>query len=201
MERLSLPTLSVVIPTAGRPTLRRTLDSMAPQMLPGDECICVGDVLDGPLRVTEEIVKEYPWCRYIEHAGAAHDWGHSQFMVGQEAATGDWLLGNDDDDVFTPDAFATIRGVISTLDQLRPLLFRFRAQWGMTYWLMPGLVQQGAIGGHCLVQPRIPAKMGQRTSRYEADYDWITSTLANWEPIAPLWVDRVIAIARPGEGE
>lgn len=193
------PTLSLIIPTAGRETLRRTLDSAAPQMLPGDECIVVGDTLVGPLPQTEAICAEYPWVRYLSHAGTAHTYGHEQFDAGLQAATGDWLLGNDDDDIWTPDAFTIIRGVIAGLDQPRPLLFRFRSAWGMVYWLQAGLLGPGTIGGHCLVQPgHAHGKVGRRVfGHYEGDHAWIMDTLTRWEPLTPVWHEAIIAIARP----
>lgn len=194
-----MTTLSLIIPTAGRATLRRTLDSAAPQLLPGDECLVVGDTTDGPLPQTEAICADYPWARYIEHPGAAHSWGHEQFDRGLEEARGDWLLGNDDDDIWTPDAFAAIRAAIAALDAPAPLLFRFRAHFGLTFWLERGLVAQGAIGGHCLCQPgHAHGRVGfRRAAHYEGDYAWIANTLANWAPTPPVWIDHVIAIARP----
>lgn len=193
--------LSIIVPTAGRPSLARTLASAAPQLRPGDECIVVGDVLDGPLPQTEAICRDFPFVRYVEHAAERHHWGHPQFEAGQAVAVGDWLLGNDDDDIFTPDAFDAIRAVIAGLAWPRPLLFRFLSHFGLTFWHTAGLVAQGHIGGHCLVQPNLPGKVGQRrrdgTYRYESDYDWIVDTLSRWYPVGPVWVDHVIAEARP----
>lgn len=199
------PTLSLIIPTAGRASLRRTLESAAPQVLPGDECIVVGDVLDGPLPQTEAICRDFPWVRYIEHAGEAHTWGHEQMAAGIGQARGDWLFGNDDDDVWTPDAFAAIREAIAYAERPRPLLFRFKPYFtdDLLIWHTPGMewVKQGHIGGHCLVQPgHAHGKVGAYGgARYEADYDWVVATLKNWEPIEPLWCDHVIAVQRPKE--
>lgn len=201
------PTLGIVIPTAGRPSLRRTLDSMAPQMLPGDRCLVVGDVLDGPLPDTAAIVADFPWCRYIEHKGTAHTYGHEQINVGLPLVGGDWLLCQDDDDIFTDDAFATIRAAIAGLDSPRPLLFRFLSRFGVVYWdehqrqawARERRLVEGHIGGHCLVVPNLPGKVGKRGRRYAADYDQIVDTVARWHPVEPLFVDRVIAVARPKE--
>lgn len=199
---MNTPTLSIVIPTAGRPTLRRTLDSMAPQMLPGDECVVVGDVLDGPLRVTEEIVKDYPWCRYLEYAGATHTFGHDQLNQGLACVTGDLVLCQDDDDCYTDSAFACVREHALAYPG-RPLMTRFVSYWGMVYWHTPGLVAQGHIGGHCLVVPNRPQMVGRYTTRYEGDFDYVKSTLDLWQAqgITPVWVDYVCSVQRPGEGE
>jgi glycosyltransferase involved in cell wall biosynthesis len=194
--------LSLIVPTAGRPSLARTLASAAPQMLPGDECIVVGDTLDGPLRETEAICRDYPFVRYIEHAARRHYWGHPQFEAGQLVATGDWLLGNDDDDIWTPNALDAIRNAIGQLTHLRPMLFRFRSHFnGFVFWHTPGYLKQGHIGGHCLVQPNVDGKVGRRanrgTYRYESDWDWIVDTLGRWHPVEPIWCDHIIAEARP----
>lgn len=197
------PTLSLIIPTAGRASLRRTLESAAPQVLPGDECLVVGDTLDGPLPDTEAICREYPWVRYLEFSGGEHAWGHPQFDHGQRIAKGEWIVGNDDDDIFTPGAFAAIRAAIAYAEEPRPLLFRFRSYLGgFVFWHTAGpeWIKQGHIGGHCLVQPNLPGKVGQRavdgTYRYESDFDWIVDTLARHEA-SPVWCDFVIAEQRP----
>lgn len=192
------PTFGIVIPTAGRATLRRTLDSMARQMGAGDRCLVVGDTLDGPLPQTEAIVADYPWCRYLAHAGARHTWGHEQINVGLPLVGGDWVFCQDDDDIFTDDAFAAIRAAIAVLAHPCPLLFRFRSRFGgQVYWDHAGVIAEGHIGGHCLVTPNLPGLVGLRTHRYQGDYDWIVDTIARWQPIAPQFVDAIIALARP----
>lgn len=198
---MTTPTLTLIIPTAGRESLRRTLDSAAPQILPGDECLVLGDTTDGPLPSTEMICRDYAWVRYIAQPGDAHTYGHEQFDAGQRAAQGDWLLGNDDDDIWTSDAFASIRETIASLDYLRPLLFQFHSHWNQVFWHTAGYLAQGHIGGHCLVQPNVHDKVGQRavdgSYRYESDFDWIVDTVARWAPVEPLWVPTLIARARP----
>lgn len=200
------PTLGIVIPTAGRATLRRTLDSMAPQVREGDTCLVVGDCLDGPLPATEAIVADYPWCRYLAHVGKSHTFGHEQINVGLPLVGGDWVMCQDDDDIYAPGAFGAIRATIRTLHRPRPLLFRFRSYHGgrvfwdaaaKAAWDRRRVVLQDHIGGHCLVQPNIPGKVGVRGLHYQGDHTWIEDTLRRWAPIKPLWVDEIIAIARP----
>ena len=201
-----VPTLCVIIPTAGRQSLRRTLDSIAPQVLAGDGCIVVGDVFDGPLPQTEAICREYDFVRYVEYAWTGHMFGHPQFEYGQSLVTQDWIVGQDDDDIFTADAFAAIRAAIAYAEEPRPLLFRFKSYFdGLVFWHTPGpeWVRPGHIGGHCLCLPNVAGKIGLRardgTYRYESDYDWVADTLKKWEPVEPLWCNHVISIARPGD--
>jgi hypothetical protein len=74
-------------------------------------------------------------------------------------------------------------------------MFKFRAaRLGRT---LPEryAVEESAIGGHCLVAPNVPGKLGQWGCRYGGDFDWLVSTLAHW-PDGPAWYDDVIADAR-----
>jgi hypothetical protein len=79
------------------------------------------------------------------------------------------------------------------------MLFRFKSYHGPCYWLAPGLLGQGFIGGHCIVTPNLPSLLGEWGARYEGDWDFIESTLQKWAAvgIAPVWVNLLIAIARP----
>jgi glycosyltransferase involved in cell wall biosynthesis len=192
------PTLGIVIPSAGRATLRRTLESIAPQILPGDAVLVVGDTLDGPLPQTEAIVAAFPWCRYLSHAGMTHTHGHEQINVGLPLVGGDWLLVQDDDDVYCPDAFAAIRATIRALHRPRPLLFRFRSyHGGRVFWERRGLVAEGNVGGHCLCVPNRPGQVGTWGLHYQGDFTYIAHTLRLWEPVKPLWCEAIIAVARP----
>jgi Glycosyl transferase family 2 len=203
---MKTPTLGIFIPTHGRPELRRAIESAVPQMLPGDDLLIVGDTRDGPLPQTEAIVAEYgPQVRYLPYTDGQMSWGHAQAAYGIANLQTDWIFGNDDDDAFTPDAFAAIREAIAYAEYPRPLLFRFRSYigGGFVFWHTPGMewVRQGHIGGHCLVQPgHKHGKVGAYGSaRYEGDFDWIVDTLQKWAPIEPLWCDHVISIQRPQE--
>ena len=195
---MSTPTLSLIIPTAGRASLRRTLESAAPQVLSGDECIVVGDTFDGPLPETEAICRDFPFVTYYGYRGFGHNWGHAQINSALERCTGDYILGNDDDDIWTPHAFDAIRMAARDYPG-RVLLFRFRSYLGgFVFWHTPGpeWIKQGHIGGHCLVMPNIPGKIGQRTDRYEADFDQLVETLELHEE-PPVWCDYIIAEQRP----
>lgn len=192
------PSLSVVIPTAGRATLARCLASIRPQLRNRDEVIVVGDVLHGALPASEATVRR---CgsrfRYVPFTDGRMTWGHAQCNAGLALAGGDYVLCQDDDDVYEPGAFDAIRRA-ATRAPGRPLLFRFRSyHGGQVFWHTPGVVKEGALGGHCLVSPNVPGRVGRLTDRYQGDFDWIADTLARWEPVEPAWVDHIIATARP----
>jgi len=188
--------LSIIIPTHDGDGLDRLLASIAPQLADGDEVLIIGDTCDDPLALLAEKIGAMgaPY-RFLPYNTGHHCWGHCQLNYGISQATGDYLVFNDDDDIFTPEAFHIIRARIAELPQPRPLMFRFHAaRLGRT---LPERYEviESAIGGHCLVTPNIPGKLGAWGERYGGDFDWLVSTLAHW-PEGPAWNDDVIADAR-----
>jgi glycosyltransferase involved in cell wall biosynthesis len=199
------PTICAIIPTPGhgRP-LDRCLASIAPQLQTGDQVIVVGDTHDCPegLPDVERLVAELgPQFRYVPLDAGYHGWGHPQINLGIALAKADYVTFNDDDDVYTPDAFELIRQHAAALTEPKPLLFRFTAQWGMTYWIRgeQQKIAQDLIGGHCAVFPNVKERLGLWSDRYQGDFDFIRSTLDLWPngDADAVWVDAVIAIARP----
>jgi hypothetical protein len=55
-------------------------------------------------------------------------------------------------------------------------------------------IRESAIGGHAMVVPNVPERLGTWACRYAGDYDWIVSTVALW-PSGVAWYDDVIACA------
>ena len=78
-----MATFTIIVGTAGRKTLRRTLKSITPQLEPGDELFVLRD-----------------------DSGDAGDTPRNQTMY---RAAGSHLLFMDDDDVYVPDALANMR--------------------------------------------------------------------------------------------
>lgn len=188
--------LTIIVPTPDGDGLHRLFDSIAPQLGADDEVLIIGDTHDGPLPEVESMVlgmdSRY---RYLEHDAGHHCWGHCQINYGMAHATGAYMVFNDDDDIFAPGALDAIRQAIAHLPAPRPLMFKFYAErLGRT---LPERyeVVESAIGGHCIVVPNLPAKLGRWGERYGGDFDFIQTTLEHW-PEGPAWHDYVIAIAR-----
>lgn len=195
-----MSSLSLLVPTLGRPSLARALNSVKDQLASGDEVIVVGDTHDGELPEVEALVRDYgKQFRYLAHDAGHHCWGHCTLMYGINRANGDYIHCSDDDDCWSPDALDAMRGAIAELNEPHPLLFRFRSWYGPVFWSQRGLIAEGQIGGHCLVTPNIPDRIGVFGCRYEGDYDYILSTLQKWPRgiLDAQWVDRIVAIARP----
>lgn len=192
------PSISFIVPTAGREELARCLASIAPQLGPEDEVIIVGDTLDDPLIRTQEIVASFgSQFKYTEFRGEQHTWGHEQVNYGFSVAKGDYLHVNDDDDVWTANA---VQGMREAAEEFpgKPLLFRFHSYFDMILWAVPGRVWENHIGGHCLLQPNIPGKIGMMSTRYQGDFDMIHDCLtAHGGYETAVWIDLVIAVARP----
>lgn len=195
------PLLSLLIPTAGRETLIRCLKSIQEQeAAPSYECIVIGDTHEGPLPQVQELVESLgPQFRYLEHDAGMHDFGHSQLNYGDTKARGEWLHHQDDDDIYAPGALEAIGQAIAALVEPKPLLFRFKSWYGPVFWAQRGVIAESLIGGHCIVTPNIPDRVGMFGHRYEGDLDYIVSTLDLWPngQLDAVWIDHVICIARP----
>jgi hypothetical protein len=192
------PTIAAIIPSAGRASLARTLDSIAPQKRPGDQVIVIGDTREGDLVETEALCARHPaGALYVPWTDGTMTHGHRQINHGMGLATADYLTFNDDDDIYVADAFDNIRDAAG-MTPARPLLFRFRSYLGgQEFWLLPGLVRQGCIGGHCAVFPNDPARLGRWGDHYEGDFTFIADSLERWKPVEPVWCFDIIAIQRP----
>lgn len=199
MIRLIKP-LSIIVPTPDGGNLPALADSLRKQLYPGDEVIVVGDTFNLAARnpALREWVEAQPQWRWEEHDAGYMGWGHPQINYGMSRAKGDYILFQDDDDVYAPGALVNVHRAVKHLDPPRPLLFRFRAAryGGMPIWQQKGRIEEGWIGGHCIVVPNVPEKMGKWTDRYAGDFDFIEETLRLWQPLEPVWKEQVIVHAR-----
>ncbi len=185
--------LSIIVPTHDGEGLDTLFASVAYQLQLSDEFIIV---LDTHTSVATLPTVPFPshHLAYYELDAGHHCFGHCQINYGITQATGDYLIFIDDDDCFPDGALDAIRRAIAEQDSPRPLMFKF---WSRRHnrTLPPGhYVQESAIGGHAMVVPNIPERLGKWGERYAGDYDWIVSTLALW-PDGPAWYDDVIACA------
>lgn len=168
-----------------------------PQLSDEDEVLVVGDTTDGPLEETEKLVASFgPHARYLACPPTEHSWGHREINFGIANAKGQWLGFNDDDDVWTPGAIGVMRQAVSVSD--RPILFRFLTYHGFVVWTSRLAFMQDQIGGHCIVCPNVPGKVGTWTDRYQGDWDFIEETVNRYGgPSQIIWREEVIALGRP----
>ncbi|HET7637308.1 MAG TPA: hypothetical protein VFK47_01085, partial [Ktedonobacteraceae bacterium] len=82
----------------------------------------------------------------------------------------------------------------------RPMLFRFLTYHGFIAWTNRTMFMQDQVGGHCIVCPNIPGKVGSWTDRYQGDWDFIEETVRlHGGPAQIIWREELIAVARPDQ--
>jgi len=163
------PRLSVVIPTAGRDTLGRTLASLTPQLLPGDEVILVRD--------------------------DTGDWGATPRNRAIPRAAGDYLLFMDDDDEYTPGGLEAVRSAAAEHPG-RPLVFRMRRPNDVLPAVRE--LVAGQVSTQMFAVPNDPARLAAWPPVYTGDFEFIRAVCGQY-PAGPVWRDEVIAVWRPQE--
>jgi glycosyltransferase involved in cell wall biosynthesis len=162
-------TFSVIVGTAGRKTLARTLRSITSQLEPGDELFVLRD-----------------------DSGDAGDTPRNQTM---HRAAGSHLLFMDDDDVYLPDAFAKMRRFADD-NPGRIGIFRMEYTTGPKRWRVPELKNRNVSTQNFLV-PNVPGKLGvwEHRGTVHGDYTFIDETARLQGD--PIFVDEVTVRVRP----
>jgi glycosyltransferase involved in cell wall biosynthesis len=177
------PRVSVVVPTVGRATLQDAVDSAAW----ADEVIVVYDDAGIPADPPDRAV--------VYARGPTHHWGAEQRQLGIARATGTHLAFIDDDDVYTRDAGRLIMRAL----RARPARVHvFKMRDGNREYGGHGCVWDGGIGSPMFVVPN-DERLGEWSTRYQGDYDFIYSTLAKHRR-RPRFHEEVIAEIRPHRG-
>lgn len=168
-----MSTISVITPTIGRPSLKVMLDGLLPQLEVGDEVLIVGD---GPQPAAKQLVDSLrsPFIKYWEH-GPIWNYGNPQRNLAISVAKGDYIMFLDDDDRIEPKAIDIIKKAIS---ENPGRIFMFKMDHvGHLLWREPKVVS-GNISGQMFVCPNLKGRIGTWSSRYAADFDFITGTIA-----------------------
>jgi glycosyltransferase involved in cell wall biosynthesis len=185
-----IPRFSVIVATTGRDTLYRALRSLLSQPLaPGDEVLVVGAASREIIRASNRFSYRHIVCE------PGNDFGNTERNVGMHYAAGTHITFLDDDDVYLPGAFAAMRKVAAD-NPGRPIMFRMVDPNGLILWQDP-VIRQGNHGTPQFVPPNYPTRLGRWTKRYEGDYDFCVSTLANYPPTALVWDTTVTYACRP----
>lgn len=124
-DRSVKPTFTIVVPTVGRPTLARTLTSIAAQLHPGDELIAV--------------------------CNDNGDFGNTASLEGARRAIGTHILFCDDDDIFLPGAIDRMRAWAAAHPQ-KIGVFRRRFSTGELQWQSP-VIARGSVQRMLLCLP------------------------------------------------
>jgi hypothetical protein len=140
--------VSVIIPTCGRPNLEYTVASVLRELRPneGDQLIVVGPRKPEIIKPCYDIRDDLIWIKHdnggydptnmkSRNNGPGYPSGGEERDIGRAAATGSHIMVIDDDDIFIEGAFMGVRLAIET-DPLAIHIFRVR--YGCTkQWRSP----------------------------------------------------------------
>jgi glycosyltransferase involved in cell wall biosynthesis len=182
--------LSIIVPTCGRATLARTLDSVVPQLQrspvagvdEGDEVIVVGGPADAVAPYVARGVRHEP------HR-AMHHWGCEERTRAIALARQSHLAFIDDDDYWTPDARVAIAEAVAEYPE-QPILFRMQYVSGGILW-RERAVRCGNVSTQMIVVPNDPLRLGVWTTRRAGDFDFIASW--RWRETDIVWREAIIA--------
>ena len=129
---------NVIITTTGRYTLPVFFDSLTPQLTDKDYITLISDKADWHVHVAQVFSHVRCNCTklLIENANSLGWWGHGSRNKWQRSLPGAFHLHADDDDLYTPDAFAKIRAVVVDLAP-RLYIFRLIRRWDGEIGLIP----------------------------------------------------------------
>ncbi|MEX1231208.1 MAG: glycosyltransferase family A protein [Planctomycetaceae bacterium] len=193
---MEFPTISVITPTLGRATLRRTMQSVLPQLGIHDEWLIVAD---GARPATRQLIDHAGDSRiaYLECSDKRSAYGNAQRNAAMRRAQNDFLMFVDDDDWLLPHALAAVRreGVHGL-----PMMFRMEYRpRNAVLWRMP-LLREANVGGGMFVTPNRSDRLAdwpiyddrQSLGYGASDFQFIQRTLALWPANSLRWCRDVI---------
>lgn len=160
---------TIIIPTAGRATLTRTIGSVTPQLEPGDELLILR--------------------RDCEYGNESRD-------DAMRRAAGTHLLFIDDDDEHTPDALEVIRGRVQP-DPDRVHVFKMRFRDGLILWTDEEM-RAGNVGTPMVCVPNQPGRLGvwANADGHLSDFGFLAATMRLRGDQA-VFHDELVALVRP----
>lgn len=186
--------LTIICPSISRPTLRDTLMSVRGQLGPDDEFWLVsdGEPNDSLLENWTIALRFGLLGRLVKVPGPHNDWGHTprKLILEHIQERPGYVVYIDDDDIFTPWAFAGIRRAIA---EAPDGIFLFRMAYGDGRVIWHGeRLESGNISTQMIVHPTQPP-LGVWNSPYYSDTKFIQETVAV-NPDRPLvWRYEIIA--------
>lgn len=186
--------LTVVVATVGRKSLRATLDSFGPDLHPGDFVhICMDGRSDGVRWVAHEMADKY-WGKWFYHEGENLGfWGHAVRNQILPVCGTDLIWHLDDDDVAAPGALNAIRHSEGAWTIFRMRFMKGHPASGVVCWRNK-VLRRGDIGTPMIVAPPSNARFALE---YGGDFAYAEGLRK--ELGEPSWDERVIALIRPEE--
>jgi glycosyltransferase involved in cell wall biosynthesis len=191
--------LTIIVPTVGRPSLEKTLDSIASQIRRFDQVFVVGD---GIYPESRKLVQKYgvQYAYFELPDGPHHDWGARARNFGIEIAKKAYIAFMDDDDHYLPWAFEIIKEAVHRFPG-HPFIFRMQHE-EQTIWKTTEL-SVGNVSSQMIIVPNDQKKLGRFSDRYEGDFDFIKSTADFYSPEGNpfIWSEDVISVLLKANGK
>lgn len=184
-----MTTLSMIVPTLGRPTLTRTIHQAIDAMGPNDELIIVSD---GPsVAAREQVAKiDDPRIRYMETI-PTRKWGCHQYDIGSMFALSNFLMFSTDDDIIPSTAFEDVRKGVDG----KPWPHVFSLHHLPIGRVLRNSIAQCEVGAQQIVVPNIPSKLAKWSDNVSDtnDHAYLMATLAIWKRL-PEFHDEIISV-------
>lgn len=178
--------ISFIVPTIGRVTLARTLDSI--EARPEDEVVIVGSV--SALVAAGAMMNGRTGTYRFIPCPPGRDWGHAERNFVTPLTRGKYLAHIDDDDWYAPGTRALMQDVMDNTPG-RPALFRMRFPNGITLWQEPAL-RCGNMGTPCIFIPNEQQKLGTFGSFVGGDCHYMETM--KWRQDEIVWRPEIIAL-------
>ena len=188
---------SIIVPSIGRPTLCRTIQSVIDGGFSkeDDELIVISDGPNPEVRRMVQSFKDSIGISDMEGPKTSC-WGNTQRMIAMKTAKGTHIAFIDDDDGYFPGALTRVREAVSKNPD-RPHIFKMQGQpprySGGSLWRSRDLIP-GNVGTPMIVTPNVPEKLGVWGENGLGDYEFINSTSLFYgkDHSGVVWVDDVI---------
>lgn len=197
-------TISVVMPTTGRPTLAAAISSVVDQLEDDDRLIVVCDTINGNPVCARAIVSDFQPANidYLECGVPGSRFGNGQRDRGLAFAAGrsSHVAFLDDDDVWVHGAYDIVVGTVSADPQAAHI---FRAEWGPGHhwhgrlWAEP-VFRVGNVGTPMLILPNRPYRaswMDSNDAGIVSDFGWMSAAVGECDGVR--WWEDLVAVVRP----
>jgi hypothetical protein len=195
---MTKPSICVITPTIGRPTLRRTLESGI--LGQNDLWFVLQDSEgEGVYDIWYELRKSRPYL-YLFETQYSGNYGNSLRDYAIRVSQSKYFIFLDDDDIFAPGAIQIIKQEIA-LHHPKPIIFKMVNGNGEHLWRTRDITP-GNVGGSMFCCPNIPGKLGKwdNGAGHRSDFEFIRGTLEKYGPDwrqQLAWSGEVIIHCRP----
>lgn len=181
------PTVSVVLPTIGRPFLEDAIEHIVGAGLTSKDEIIV--LVDGEnqyetdQRVAAMGLQKKFLIRTFMMADKGGYWGHPGRNRGQMLATKQAVMFTQDDQLLVPGSLVVVKECLLNHEDWESTghLFQVVPRAGNLCFFEPGETRCGHIDADCVVLPRSKwFKFGKWQNDYNGDHDFIMQTMGNF---------------------